>query len=129
MRSNTSTSTLSIVISIDNPNLVPRVSSLHVPGKKMEKSLTVCIKQQLHPSQSIAPQDNGLVFLALRFLKINITMTYKMKTTEKHSQLNEFRVGCMQQSRSLVFEWTINLDKDLASEGPLPGSNFSLGDT
>ena len=33
-----------------------------------------------------------------------------MKTTEKHSQLNEFRMGCAQQSGSLFLEWTINLE-------------------
>ena len=52
-----------------------------------------------------------------------------MKTTEKHGQLNEFRVGCAQQSGSLFLEWTINLDKGFAGERPLPGSNFSVGDT
>ena len=52
-----------------------------------------------------------------------------MKTTEKHSQLNEFRVGYAQQRGSLFLEWTINLDKGFAGERPLPGSNFSVGDT
>ena len=69
--------------------------------KKMENhylSVSFLVRQQLHPSQSIAPQDNGI--------------TRKMKTTEKHSQLNEFRVGCAQQSGNLFLEWTINLNKD-----------------
>ena len=48
----------------------------------------------------------------LSFKPINVTMTRKMKTTEKHSQLNEFRVGFAQQSGSLVLESKINLDKN-----------------
>ena len=36
--------------------------------------------------------------LTLLSFQINVTMTRKMKTTEKHSQLNEFRVGFAQQS-------------------------------
>ena len=52
-----------------------------------------------------------------------------MKTTEKHSQLNEFRLGCAQHSGSPYLEWTINPNKDIAGEGPLPGSNFLFWET
>ena len=47
-----------------------------------------------------------------------------MKTTEKHSQLNEFRVGCAQQSGSLFLEWTINFDKDWQAKDPSLGQVF-----
>ena len=47
-----------------------------------------------------------------------------METTEKHSQLNEFRVGYVQQSGGLFLEWTINLDKDKQVKDPSLGLLF-----
>ena len=49
-----------------------------------------------------------------------------MKTTEKHSQLNEFlRTAKLKP----LFEVDNKSKQRLAGEGPLPGCNFSLGDT
>ena len=73
-----------------------------------------------YPKYSASRQRTLLSF------QINVTMTRKVKTTGKHSQLNEFRVGFAQQSGSEVDNKSC---QKIGSEGPLTGSNFSLGDT